>query len=90
MSYHARKVGLYPKDMLIMSGKSAKVLMGGVITDLYKEQVMYKEHRPEIQFLAVPGFGKVEYQFVVSGSGTISLSYSSRHARNLKKTVKLK
>jgi hypothetical protein len=38
----------------------------------------------------VPGFGKVEHQFLVEGSGSITISYDSRHAGKITKTVELK
>ncbi len=90
MTYHAQQVKLYPKDMLTLSGKNAKVAAGGEIRNSYRDEVTYKEYRPEIQFLAVPGFGKVEYQFLVSGSGPVILKYTSRHAGRIAKTVTLK
>jgi len=90
MSYHAQKVKLYPKDVLTLSGKNSRVLAGGHLTDIYRNMVSYKEHRPELQFLFVPGFGKVEYQFLVSGKGAVNIQYKSRHAGTIKKTIKLK
>jgi len=90
MSYHAQQVRLYPKDMLTVSGKSINVAAGGELVNLYRDEATYKEYRPEIQFLAVPGFGKVEYQFLVSGSGLVTLEYTSRHAGRIVKTVTLK
>lgn len=90
MTYHARRVKLYPKDMLKLSGKNVKVAAGGEIRNLYRDEVTYKEYRPEVQFLAVPGFGKVEYQFLVTGSGPVTLEYTSRHAGRIVKTVTLK
>ena len=83
MSYHAQRVNLYPKDMLTISGvsgKEIKVVAGGEIRDVYTNDVSYKEYRPEIQFFAIPGFGKVEYRFLVSGTGDVVIAYSSRHA----------
>jgi hypothetical protein len=90
MSFHAQQVNLYPKDMLTLSGSSAVVAAGGLITNIYRDEVVYKEFRPEIQFLAVPGFGKVEYQFLISGSGSVTVRYRSRHAGKLEKTVQLR
>lgn len=87
MSYLAQKANLYPKDTLSVSG--AKVVAGGVLVDPYRDQAVYKKDRPEIQFLVVPGFGKVEYQFLVEGKGEITLKYVSRHGGKLAKTVKL-
>jgi hypothetical protein len=37
----------------------------------------------------VPGFGKVEHQFLVEGKGEIKIEYGSRHGGKLAKTVKL-
>jgi len=89
MSYLAQKVSLYPKDTLTASGAGAKVVAGGVLVDPYRDQAVYKKDRPEVQFLVVPGFGKVEYQFLVEGKGEITLRYESRHGGKLVKTVKL-
>ena len=90
MSYYSQKKNLYPKDMLKVSGKNAKVLAGGTLNDIYRDQVSYKQHRPELQFLVVPGFGKVEHQFLVEGKGEITLKYSSRFGGKITKTVELK
>lgn len=90
MSYHAQRVNLYPRDMLKISGDSITVIAGGVLMDADKDDVSYKEFRPEIQFFFVPGFDKVEYQFIVSGKGTVTLNYKSRHAGKINQTIKLK
>lgn len=87
MSYLAQKANLYPKDMLKVSG--AKVVAGGLLVDPYRDQVAYKKYRPELQFLVVPGFGKVEHQFLIEGKGEATLRYESRHGGKLTKTVKL-
>jgi hypothetical protein len=87
MSYLAQKVNLYPKDTLAVGG--AKVVAGGLLVDPYRDQALYKKDRPEIQFLVVPGFGKVEYQFLVEGKGDVTIRYASRHGGKLSKTVKL-
>ena len=87
MSYTAQKANLYPKDMLKVSG--AKVVAGGVLNDPFMNLVTYKKYRPEVQFLFVPGFGKIEHEFLVEGRGPITISYESRHAGKLTRTVKL-
>jgi hypothetical protein len=89
MSYHAQNSKLYPKDILKVTGQNINVKAGGKLTDMYRNTVLYKEFRPEIQFLAVPGFGKVEYQFLISGKGKVTLRYLSRKARNKTKTITL-
>ncbi len=90
MSTYAQKKNIYPKDMLKVSGKNAQIVAGGTLIDKYRDQVVYKEHRPEVQFLVVPGFGKVEYQFLITGKGSVTLSYESRWAGKITKTVELK
>ena len=89
MSYLAQKANLYPKDMLKVTGAGARVVAGGLLVDPYRDQVTYKKDKPAIQFLVVPGFGKVEYQFLIEGKGEVTLRYESRHGGKLTKTVKL-
>jgi hypothetical protein len=89
MSFLAQKTNLYPKDTLTVSGSGAKVVAGGLLVDPFRDQAAYKKDRPELQFLAVPGFGKVEHQFLVEGKGEITVRYASRHFGQLSKTVKL-
>jgi hypothetical protein len=52
--------------------------------------VDYKEYRPEVQMCQVPAFGKLEYQFLVSGRGDIEIKYESRKAGTVSKVVALK
>jgi len=80
MSYLSAKHNLYPKDMLSVSGKGIEVVSGGKIADRYNNKVRHKEFKPEIQFLQVPGFGMVEYEFIVSGKGRAEIEYKSRKA----------
>jgi len=89
MSYQARKNKLYPQDMLFLNGAGIQVVAGGEINDSYLDQVTFKKFRPEIQFLTVPGFGKVEHEFLVSGSGSLTITYQSRHAGKTSKTINL-
>ena len=89
MSYHSAQKKTYPKDILKLSGEGIKVVSGGQLTDSYRDKVSYKEYKPEVQFCQVPGFGKVEYQFLVSGKGNLVIEYESRKAGKIKKQVKL-
>lgn len=90
VSYQAMKSRLYPADILSVSGSNAKVVSGGRITDLYMNLVDYKEYKPEVQFCQVPGMGKVDYQFLVSGKGSVNIKFESRKAGTITKTVQLK
>jgi len=51
--------------------------------------VSYQEHKPEIIYTSVPSYGFSEYQFLVEGKGDITVSYHSRKAGSLQKTLKL-
>ncbi|MBN2344808.1 MAG: hypothetical protein JXO51_00350 [Candidatus Aminicenantes bacterium] len=90
MSYQAQKSKLHPKDTLTLDGAGLRVIAGGEIEDIHLHKVAYKEHRPELQFLVVPGFGKVEHEFLVAGSGELTVSYRSRHAGKRSRTLTLK
>jgi len=81
---------LYPLDMLSVNGSDAVVVSGGKITDLYMDLVEYKEYKPEIQFCQVPGQGKIEYQFLVNGKGSVDIKYESRKAGTITQNVALK
>lgn len=90
VTFQTIKNKLYPLDKLTVAGRSARVVSGGVITDAWMNLVNYKEHRPELQMCQVPGFGKVEYQFLVSGKGDLEIKFESRKAGTISKTVALK
>ncbi len=90
VTHASMKNKLYPPDILSVTGRGAKVVSGGVLTDPYMGLVTYKEYKPEVQLCQVPGFGKIEYQFLVSGKGSVDLRFESRKAGKISKTVELK
>lgn len=81
---------LYPMDILSVKGEKIKVVTGGKIQNLYNNEITYKEYKPEIQFTYVPGFSKVEHEFIVSGKGKIVITYNSRWAGKIEKEFELK
>jgi len=87
MSAQSVNSKLYPQDKLKLTG--AKVIASGKITDLRNNRVDYQEHKPEIIYTSVPGYGYVEFQFLVEGKGEIKLEYSSRKAKNIESTHSL-
>ncbi|MFW6259585.1 MAG: M14 family metallopeptidase [Tangfeifania sp.] len=87
MTAHAAKTKLYPKDMLKVSG--GKVVAGGKITNLRLGEVSYKDKKPEIQFLSIPGYGMEEYQFLIEGKGDVTFEFESRKTKNVSASVKL-
>jgi hypothetical protein len=90
MTYAAIQKKLFPPDILKVSGQGIKVIAGGRLLDPYLDRVDYKEFKPDMQMLQVPGNGKVEFQFLVSGKGTLTFDYTSRKAGKLTKMVELK
>jgi len=78
---------LFTPDMLKVTG--AKVVAGGKISDFRLNKVVYKDNKPDIQFLSVSSYGTVEYQFLIEGKGEITISYESQKANDLKTMVKL-
>ena len=87
MSANAVKNKLYPQDILKVTG--GKVIAGGKIDDARINKVTYKEKKPELQFLSVPGYGYAEFQFLIEGKGEISFNYESLKARKTSTSVKL-
>ncbi|MEA1878864.1 MAG: M14 family metallopeptidase [Bacteroidota bacterium] len=77
ITYQAVRDKIHPQDQLLISGKNIEVLAGGRLTDPYTNKVSYKEHKAELQFMHIPGFGRLEYQFIVKGKGKIKLEYKS-------------
>ena len=80
LSYMSLKDNLLRKDLLTVKGSDATVVAGGELLDAYTDRASYKENKPEIQFVHVPGFGKAEYEFLVSGKGKVRIEYSSLKA----------
>jgi hypothetical protein len=87
MTSHAIKTKIYPQDMLKVSG--AKVIAGGKLNNEYTADIQFKQHKPEVQFLSIPGYSTVEYAFIIEGKGNVEISYESRKARNVKQNIKL-
>ncbi|WP_167608291.1 M14 family metallopeptidase [Maribellus sediminis] len=87
MTAQAFKDKLYTQDHLKVTG--AKVIAGGKISDYRLDQVSYKEEKPEIQFFAIPGKTKAEYEFIIEGKGEVKLEYVSRKAKNVSTSVTL-
>ena len=87
MTAQAVKDKLYTIDHLKVSG--AKVIAGGKINDYRLDQVSYKEHKPEVQFFAIPGHSSAEYEFIVRGKGEVTLEYISQKAGTTSTSVAL-
>lgn len=89
VTYKSIKNKIHPQDVLKINGNNIEVITGGEIQDRYRDKVNYKDNRPNIQFIQVPGFGHVEYEFVVSGKGNVKIEFESRKAANQFTEIKL-
>jgi len=88
-TYTAAQRKIHRRDILKVAGRTATVVSGGLVSGTGIEEVAYKPYRPEVQFVQVPGHGKVEYQFLVSGKGELAVSFDSIKAGKRTKTVVL-
>jgi hypothetical protein len=89
LTYTAIQRKIHPQDQLKVSGAAVRVVAGGRVSGVPIETVAYKANKPELQFVQVPGDGKVEFEFLVSGKGEVTVSYQSVKAGRVKKTVTL-
>lgn len=89
LTYTAIQRKIHPQDMLKVSGPGMKVVAGGRVSGMPIETVAFKANRPELQFLQVPGDGRVEFEFLVSGKGDLTVAYQSIKAGKVTKTVAL-
>ncbi|MEN8116356.1 MAG: M14 family metallopeptidase [Bacteroidota bacterium] len=87
MTAQAFKDKLYVQDHLKVSG--GKIVAGGKINDIRLDKVSYKDKKPEIQFFAMPGRSRAEYEFIIEGKGDIRFDYISQKAKNVTASVKL-
>lgn len=83
ITVHSSREKIHPKDQLLLTGNNIKVIAGGVLNDKYNNKVSYKKYKPELQFLQVPSFGRLEYQFIVKGKGDFEVKYSSVKAKDV-------
>jgi len=84
LPYQSVKNNSHRKDLLSVTGSTVNVLAGGELKDAHMNQASYKEHKPQVQLIQMPGFGKVEYQFLISGKGQVTIHYSSLKAKDRK------
>ncbi len=88
LSSRAMRKDIVRKDMFILEGRGIEVVSGGVVNDIHFDRVLFVEHRPWKIFTNVPSFGKRDIQWIVRGSGSITVTYDAVKATN--KTLKIK
>lgn len=82
LSFMSLKNNMHRKDILKVSGPAVTVVAGGELKDAHMNKAVYKEHKPQLQFIHIPGFSKVEYQFLLTGKGNVIVDYSSLKAKD--------
>jgi len=90
MTYKSVQKKLFPQDRLTVGGRDAKVVAGGKLTNRYRGQVDFKDHKPEVQFFYVRGNDVQEFEFLIEGSGKIDVEYTSRKAGSLSASTTLR
>jgi hypothetical protein len=75
LSAQARNRKLCRLDEFRIGGKGIEVLAGGILEDPYFDLWTPVEHRPARISTFVPGFGKQEVQWIVSGRGPVTVTY---------------
>lgn len=89
LSGRAVREQIVREDLLTITGRNIEVVSGGIVDDLYLDNVEAAEHRPEVLFVHVPSFGKTDVQWIVRGSGKVKVSYNALKAANQTLTVDL-
>ena len=88
MTTNAANNNVHRKDILTLEG--AKVIAGGKLKNKYTNEVDYKEHKPEVQFVVVPGNSNIEYEFLITNAkGKVTINYTSQKTKDLSVTVDL-
>ena len=80
---------LVRKDLLTIEGSGIEVVSGGIISDLVYDRVEPVAYRPAMIFTSVPSFGKRDVQWIVEGSGKVTVTYDALKAKDQKLTIEL-
>ena len=89
LSANAVKRKVYREDMFSISGGNLDVVSGGIVTDPLMDQVNFVEHRPSTIYTSVPSFGKRDIEWIVRGSGQVTVTYDAVKATNRTLTITL-
>jgi hypothetical protein len=89
LSGKAQSRNIVRKDMFKIAGNGIEVVSGAVVDDAVFDRVKTVDHRPWMIFTSVPSFGKCEVEWIVKGSGKVTITYDALKARNQTLTVTL-
>jgi hypothetical protein len=79
-----------PPDIISLSSKKVEVISSGRVVDRFFKRVVPTEIRHHlVEFDAVPGMDSVRAQFIVSGTGEVTITFDSAKGGLLKKELDL-
>lgn len=82
LSNKAVRSNLARKDIFKIEGRGVEVVAGGFVNDLLYDRVRYVDHRPWILFSSVPSFGNRNIEWIVKGSGKVTVTFDAVKAAN--------
>ncbi|MFH1699618.1 MAG: M14 family metallopeptidase [Candidatus Zixiibacteriota bacterium] len=82
LSDKAMKNNLTRKDIFKIEGRGVEIVAGGFVSDLLYDRVDYVDHRPFILFSNVPSFGIRNIEWIVKGSGKVTVTFDAVKAAN--------
>lgn len=78
-------------DLARVTGASVTVLQAGTVDDPFLGTASYQEKDPARLWIdAAPGYGILRLQWLVSGSGQVTISYDSEKGGRIEKVLELK
>jgi hypothetical protein len=75
LSAQARRRDLLRHDLFSLAGDGATVVSGSVLLDSHHGTLDPRDNRPERVLTWVPAFGKRDVQWIVTGEGSVTVSY---------------
>jgi len=89
LSHVALRKGITRKDIISIEGSGVEIVSGGIVQDAHFDRVQYTEHRPHMIFTSVPSFGNTDVQWIVRGSGKVTVKFDSIKATNRSLSIDL-
>lgn len=80
---------IYREDLVTIEGNGIEVVSGGIVRDPLYDRVSFVEERPQMIFTSIPSFGKTDIQWIVKGSGKVTITYDAVKAVNRTLTIDL-
>lgn len=80
-----------PRDCIMIDGDNLRVLAGGTLADRFLAPFEFVTHRPERLWIddGIPGEGSRTFQWIVAGTGRVTIRTSMPRARDVELTCEL-